>query len=724
MSTIHKINRRDFLKLGLGASAGLTLGFAVSSARSGMAGPGQAGDAAVGAAEFSPNAFLRIGEDNTVTVIAKHLEMGQGSYTGLATLVAEELDAAWEQVRVEGAPADAQKYNNLFWGPVQGTGGSTAMANSWEQMRKAGATARAMIVAAAAHAWGVDEAGVQVRDGVVSHAAGRKATLGELAAAAREEIPPEAVTLKQPSQFRLIGRSVSRKDTADKVNGRAVFTQDMQLPGMLTALVAHPPRFGAKVESFDDRAAKAVAGVEAVVAIPSGVAVVAKDFWSAKQGRDVLAIRWDESKAFTLGSEDIFEQYAELAAKPGAVARNEGEGLKALEGAGKIVTAEYRYPFLAHAAMEPMNCVARYQGDKAEVWNGGQIQTIDQARIAGVLGLEPDQVKLNTLYAGGSFGRRANPDSDYVLEAAHIAKALQGRPVKLVCTREDDTRAGWYRPINLHRLSAVLGPDGFPQAWHHRIVGQSIVKGTPFEGMIQNGIDPTSVEGAGNQPYRIPNQHVDLHSPELGVPIQWWRSVGSTHTAYSVETFIDRLAAEAGRDPVEYRLALLEDHPRHTAVLKLAAEKSAWSGNRSGDGKARGVAVHESFNSVVAMVADVSMRDGGGFRVDKVVIAVDCGIAVNPDVVRAQMEGGMGYGLAMVLGSEITLNDGRVAQSNFHDYQVPRMPDMPDVEVHILASTQPPTGVGEPATPVIAPAVANAIAAVTGVWHQRLPIRT
>ena len=723
MSTIHKINRRDFLKLGLGASAGLTLGFAVSSARSGMAGPGQAGDAAVGAAEFSPNAFLRIGEDNTVTVIAKHLEMGQGSYTGLATLVAEELDAAWEQVRVEGAPADAQKYNNLFWGPVQGTGGSTAMANSWEQMRKAGATAKAMIVAAAAHAWGVDEAGVQVRDGVVSHAAGRKATLGELAAAAREEIPPEAVTLKQPSQFRLIGRPVGRKDTADKVNGRAVFTQDVQLPGMLTALAAHPPRFGAKVESFDDRAAKAVAGVEAVVAIPSGVAVVAEDFWSAKQGRDVLAIHWDESEAFTLGSEDIFEQYAELAAKPGVVARNEGEGLKALERAEKIVTAEYRYPFLAHAAMEPMNCVAHYRGDKAEVWNGWQIQTIDQARIAGVLGLEPDQVKLNTLYAGGSFGRRANPDSDYILEAAHIAKALRGRPVKLVWTREDDTRAGWYRPINLHRLSAVLGPDGLPQAWHHRIVGQSIVKGTPFEGMIRNGVDPTSVEGAGNQPYLIPNQHVDLHSPELGVPVQWWRSVGSTHTAYSVETFIDRLAAEAGRDPVEYRLALLEDHPRHTAVLKLAAEKSAWSGNRSGDGKARGVAVHESFNSVVAMVADVSMRDGGGFRVDKVVIAVDCGIAVNPDVVRAQMEGGMGYGLAMVLGSEITLDGGRVAQSNFHDYQVPRMPDMPDVEVHILASTQPPTGVGEPATPVIAPAVANAIAAATGVWHQRLPIR-
>ena len=718
MSTIHKINRRDFLKLGLGTGAGLALGFTIASSR--------AGAAVDGPATFSPNAFLRIGEDHTVTVIAKHLEMGQGSHTGLATLVAEELDAAWEQVRVEGAPADAGKYNNLFWGPVQGTGGSNAIANSWEQMRKAGATARAMLVAAAAHAWGVDEQDIRIRDGVIGHAAsGQRAGFGDLAAAAGEEIPPEQVTLKRPSEFRLIGRSVERKDTADKINGRAVFTQDVQLPGMLTALTAHPPRFGAKLKRLDDAAARAVDGVEAVIAIPSGVAVAAKDFWSAKRGRDALKIQWDESAAFKQSSEDIFEQYAELAAQPGAVVRNEGGGLKALEGAGEVVTAEYRYPFLAHAAMEPMNCVVHHQGDRAEVWNGEQMQTLDQARVAGVLGLKPDRVKLNMLYAGGSFGRRANPDCDYIVEAAHIAKALPGRPVKLVWTREDDMRAGWYRPLNLHRLSAVLGPDGLPHAWHHRIVGQSVLKGTPFEGMLQNGIDPMSVEGAGNQPYRILNQHVDLHSPELGVPVQWWRSVGSTHTAYSVETFIDRLAAKADRDPVEYRLALLKDHPRHTAVLRLAADKAAWSGSRSGGGagKARGVAVHESFNSVVAMVADVSLFDGGGFRVDKVVIAVDCGIAVNPDVVRAQMEGGMGYGLAMALGSEITLDGGRVVQGNFHDYHVPRMPDMPDVDVHILASTNPPTGVGEPATPVIAPAVANAIAAATGVWHGQLPIR-
>lgn len=728
---MDKINRRDFLKLGLGGSAGLVIGMYLPGCgkqeSETQAGPGQAGSSAVVGAGFEPNAFLRINPDNTVTVISKHLEMGQGTYTGLATLVAEELDADWNQVKVEGAPAN-KKYNNLFWG-AQGTGGSTAIANSWEQMRKAGAAARSMIVEAAAASWGVPAGEVMVDKGVVSHTSGKSATLGELAElASQQEVPPdELLELKEPSQFKLIGRPVSRKDSDGKVNGTAQFTQDMQLPGMLTAVVAHPALFGATVKSYDDSQSKQVKGVEAVIRIPSGVAVVAKDFWSARQGRDALRIEWDESDAFKLGTDEILQQYAALADGDGIDAVNNGDADGVLNAADEVSSAEYRYPFLAHAALEPMNCVIHVQGDKAEVWNGVQVQTMDQGAVAKVLGIAPENVTLNMLYAGGSFGRRANPASDYILEAAHIAKGLnQPVPVKLVWTREDDTRAGWYRPINLHRIKATLDDEGMPRAWHHRIVGQSIMTGTAFAGMIQNDIDPTSVEGASNLPYAVPNIRVDLHSPTLGVPIQWWRSVGSTHTAYSVETFIDELATKAGKDPVDYRLALLKDHPRHANTLKLAADKAGWQGAavNSTEGKttARGVALHESFNSVVAMIADVSVTGDRQVSVDKVTIAVDCGIAVNPDIVKAQMEGGMGFGLGTVFtGGEITLDKGRVVQSNFHDYQVLRLPQMPDVEVHIVPSGNPPTGVGEPATPVIAPAIANAVAAATGKRHYKLP---
>ncbi|MDU9050777.1 MAG: xanthine dehydrogenase family protein molybdopterin-binding subunit [Candidatus Electrothrix sp. Rat3] len=722
MHAIRTIDRRDFLKLGLAAGAGLTLGFAVPE---GAVSTVQADGSPV-PMPFSPNAFLRIRTDNTVTVIAKHLEMGQGSHTGLATIIAEELDADWTQIKVEGAPADNKRYNNLLWGNMQGTGGSTAIANSWMQMREAGAAARAMLVNAAAEQWQVKAADIKVVNGTVSHGE-KSASLGELAEAAGKQQVPEKLKLKDPAQFQLIGKKIPRKDTSEKINGTAIFTQDVQLPDMLTAVVAHPPMFGATVKNVDDKAARAVVGVQDVIQIPSGVAVVAKDFWAAKTGRDALKIDWDESKAFKQGSENIFQQYAELADKPGAVARKDGDAAALLEKADNVVEAEYRYPFLAHAALEPLNCVIHYHGDSAEVWNGEQMQTGDQRALATLFGLKPDQVKINMLYAGGSFGRRANPKADYLLETAHIAKGLKKQvPVKLVWTREDDMRGGWYRPLNLHRIRAVLDKDGMPKVWHHRLVGQSIMSGTPLAAAIQGGVDPTSVEGANNQPYQIPNQLVELHSPELPVPIQWWRSVGSTHTAYTVETFIDELAAKAGKDPVEYRLALLKEHPRHSAVLKLAAEKAGWGNvpaSSTGDGKqkGRGVAVHKSFKSYVAMVADVTVENGT-FKVDKVVIAVDCGIAVNPDIIKAQMEGGMGFGLAMISGSEITLDKGRVQQSNFHDYQVLHLPDMPDVQVHIVPSPEAPTGVGEPATPVIAPAVANALAAATGKRHYNLPL--
>ena len=722
---IVNLSRRRFLVTGVAAGAGLTLGLLPAS-RAAMraSGPGIAGSGPAEAADFQPNAFLRIGRDDSVTVISKHLEMGQGTYTGMATLVAEELDAAWEQVRVEGAPADAKRYRNLYWGEAQGTGGSTAIANSWMQMRQAGAAARQMLIDAAAKQWQVDAAEIEVEAGVLRHSAsGRSARFGELADAAAGQPVPEEVLLKDPAEFRLIGQRLPRKDSPEKIDGRAVFTSDVQLPDMRVAVVAHPPRFGARVRGFDPTAAKAVAGVEQVVQIPSGVAVVARDFWSAKRGRDALKVDWDESDAFTLGSEEILQQYRALAAKPGAVARSEGDSSKALAQAAKLIEAEYSVPFLAHAAMEPMDCVARIDEGGCEIWNGEQMQTGDQHAIAGVLGIEPDKVRIHMLYAGGSFGRRANPDADYVLEAVHIAKSLpQGTPVKLIWTREDDMRAGYYRPLYLHRLRAGIDGKGRPVGWEQRIVGQSIVTGTAFESvMVKDGVDETSVEGAANLPYALPNLRVDLHSPKLPVPVLWWRSVGSTHTAFAVECFIDELAEAAGKDPVEFRRSLLAEHPRHLGVLNLAVEKAGW-GEPLGRNRGRGVAVHESFNSYVAQVAEVTVRRGV-IHVDRVVIAVDCGVPVNPDVIEAQMQGGMGFGLAAALVSELTLKDGRVEQSNFNDYLTLRIDQMPEVEVHILSSAEPPTGVGEPATPVIAPAVANAVYAATGQRLRSLPLR-
>jgi len=720
---IVNVSRRDFLKVG----TGLTLGLAAPGVFA-QAGPGQAGGKVVAASVFEPNAFVRIGTDNRVTVIVKHLEMGQGTYTGLPTLVAEELDADWGQIRVEGAPADAKRYNNLFWGPAQGTGGSTAIANSWEQLRKAGATARAMLVSAAAQRWGVQPDSLTVSRGTVLHkTSGRKASFGQLAADAAKLPVPAEVKLKDAKDFVYIGKRAPRTDSRAKSTGTAMFTQDVKLPGLLTAVVAHPPRFGAKVKSFDAAKAKAVKGVTDVVAIPQGVAVLAGDFWTAKKGRDALAVEWDETGAFKLGTAEIMAEYRKLARTPGLPARKDGDVNGALAGAAKTLEAAYEFPYLAHAAMEPMNCVVKLGANACEVWNGEQLQTGDQAAVAGIMGLKPEQVSLHMLYAGGSFGRRANPHSDYVVEAAAIAKAINGRaPVKLVWTREDDMRAGYYRPLNYHALKAGLDAQGNIVAWHHRIVGQSILTGTAFEGaMVKNGIDATSVEGASTLPYAIANLGVELHSPKMGVPVQWWRSVGSTHTAFSTETFLDELAAAGGKDPYELRRALLAKHPRHKGVLELAAQRAGWGkplAQAKGAQRGRGIAVHESFNTFVAQVAEVTVRDGK-LKVDRVVCAVDCGVAVNPAVIRAQMESGIAYGLTAALYGAITLKDGAVEQSNFHDYAPLRMNEMPRVEVHIVPSEEKPSGVGEPATPVIAPAVANAVFAATGKRVRSLPIK-
>ena len=717
---IENESRRRFLQAGLGLTLGIYL-----APRVVFAGVGEDPHAEA----FEPNAFVRIDTDNTVTVISKHLEMGEGTYTGLSTLVAEELDAAWEQVRVEGAPADATRYANLFLGS-QLTGGSTAIANSFEQMRRAGATARAMLVAAAAQRWHVPADTISVRQGMVVHAGTKhKATFGDLAVAAAKLPVPEHVTLKDPKQFIYIGKRFPRKDTSAKINGSAIFTQDIKLPGMLVAVVAHPPLFGAKVKSFDAQRAKAVRGVADVVAIPSGVAVLAPDFWTAKKGRDMLSVDWDESGALRLGTNEILAQFRELAATPGAVARSDGNAGQAVAQAAKHLEADYEFPYLAHAPMEPLNCVVKLGADGCEIWNGEQSQTSDQHAVAAVLGIKPEQVKINMLYAGGSYGRRASKDNDYVVEAVHIARAINGRaPVKLVWTREDDMRAGHYRPMYLHRMACGLDDKGTLVAWQHRIVGQSIMAGTGFESrMVKNGVDATSVEGAHNLPYAIQNVMVDLHSPTLQVPVQWWRSVGSSHTAFAVETFLDAAAHAAGQDPLQFRRALLAKHPRHLGVLDLAARKAGWgtplAGTKAGERRGRGIALHKSFNTYVAQVAEVTVRPGGRFTVDRVVCAVDCGIGVNPDVIRAQMEGGIGFGLSAALYGEITLRDGEVEQSNFPAYPVVRMREMPRVDVHIVESQEKPTGVGEPGVPPIAPAVANALFAATGQRLHKLPLR-
>ncbi|HLQ07979.1 MAG TPA: xanthine dehydrogenase family protein molybdopterin-binding subunit [Steroidobacteraceae bacterium] len=715
-----EMTRRQFLRLTTLAGSGLTLGILMPGCGTG---PGGAG-AASGPLAMP---FLRIAPDNTVTVICKHLEAGQGVWTGLPAIVAEELDASWEQMRVESAPARVPMYGNLaMGGKVQLTGGSTAVANSWQQLREAGATARAMLVAAAAKAWGVPAGEIKVSEGVVSHAgAARKATFGELAGLAAKEPVPTQVTLKDPGTFKIIGREkLPRLDARAKSTGKQQFAIDVMLPGMMTAVVMRPPRFGAKVISFDASKAKALPGVVDVVQIPRGVAVVGRDMWSARKGREALSVTWDESGAEKRGTAELMKQYRALArGKEAVTVVQAGDVEAALAHAAKRVEGEFEFPYLAHAPMEPLTAVCSLSPEKCEIWAGCQFHTVDQANAAAAVGLKPEQVTINTLAAGGTFGRRANPESDYISEVASIAKATGGKyPVRLIWTREDDITGGRYRPLNYHRVTAAIGKDG-KVAYRQRVVGQSIIIGTPFEAMmVKNGVDPTAVGGSAAEQYDLADAHISWSQPQVGVPVLWWRSVENTHMAFSKEVMIDELAHAAGQDPVAFRLALLGKHPRHIGALKLAAEKAGWDAPFPKEkGRGRGVAVHESFGSVVAQVAEVTVK-ADKITVDRVVCAVDCGIAVTPDVIRAQMQSGIGYGLSAALHGKITLTDGHVDQTNFHQYQVLRINDMPRViEVHIVPSTNPPSGVGEPGTPPIAPAVANAVRAATGIRLHTLP---
>jgi len=668
-------------------------------------------------------AFVKIAPDGAVTLVCKHIEFGQGTHAGLAAIVAEELDADWSKVAWEHAPANAKLYANGGLG-AQLTGGSTAINNSWDQLRKAGAAARAMFVQAAANRWNVPAGEVTVKDSVLTHAAsGQSADFAALLADAANVTPPAEPTLKDPAQFTLIGTDrVRRKDSLAKSTGQTRFTMDVQAENLLVAMVAHPPRFGAKVASFDATAAKAVPGVVEVYEIPTGVAVVAETTWAAKQGRDALTVNWDEAKAETRSSAAIAERFRDLAAGSATLARGEEwqgfetKGDVAAQAGGQALEVAYDFPYLAHATMEPMNCVAQVDGNKARLTFASQGPTLDQLNVAKVVANLPGAIEIETLPAGGSFGRRANFQSDFVVECVQIARKVGGnRPVKLVWTREDDMAAGYYRPLVHHRVRVTTDTDGYPNTWTHRIVTQSIMKGAPFGG---GGVDETAVEGAKGSPYLKATPHVDaqLLTPDAGVPVLWWRSVGATHTAYVMEHTIEQLARRAGQDSVAYRRALYEKAgaKRHLAVLDLAAEKAGW-GEPAPEGWTRGVAVHESFGSVVAQVAEVKMENGEP-RVGRVVTAIDCGTAISPDQIAAQMEGGTCYGLSAALYGQVTLTEGRVDQTNFDTYRVLRHNEAPRVETYIVA--QPagthPTGVGEPGTPVIGPAVANALLALTG----------
>ena len=671
-----------------------------------------------------PNAFVRVNADNTITVVVKHLDKGQGVATGLSTIVAEELDADWSQMRSEFAPAQAPLYANRAFG-MQGTGGSSSINNSWDELRYSGAAVKVMLVGAAAAGWKVDPSELTVEKGVVYHRkTGRHASFGSLAAKASTQPVPEDVTLKTPDQFTLIGNAkLHRLDSVDKTTGKAQYTLDVRRPGLVRAVIARSPKFGGTVKSFDAHAAKAIKGVVDVVEVPAGVAVLAKDTWTAFKARKALVIEWDYSAAETRSSDAIWAEYKGLAAQPGLVANSQGDVSAAFASATKVVEAEFEFPFLAHAPMEPLDAVIEFGKDGGvDIWAGSQFQTVEQGVAAGILGLKPEQVRIHTQWAGGSFGRRANPAADYIAEAATIAKATHGKyPVQLVWSREDDIQGGRYRPMYFHKMRAGLDAAGKPIAWEHRIVGQSIIAGSPFEKfMVKNGVDATSVEGAANQPYTIPNVQVELHTTKSPITVLWWRSVGHSHTAFAVESFIDQLAHAAGQDPLAYRLALLDGQPRLATVLKLAADKAGW-GSPLPAGVARGIAVAESFNSAVAQVAEVRLGTDGSIKVERVVCAVDCGIAVNPDVVKAHMEGGIGYGLGALLHGAITLTDGVVDQTNFDGFVPLRLPEMPVVEVHILPSNNHPTGVGEPGVPPIGPAVANAVFALTGKPLSKLP---
>jgi isoquinoline 1-oxidoreductase beta subunit len=711
MPTIETVNRRDFLKKSAAGSAGLVIGFYLPGKYEALAGvPPKEGTAI--------NAWVRIVADDSVTLQIDKSEMGQGISTALVMILAEELDLDWKKIQTEFAPAAPQYFNPIFG--MQGTGGSSSIRGSWEPLAKAGAAAREMLVATAAKRWGVlPDACHTEKSAVVNTATGKRLGYGSLVAEAAELPVPATPKRKEAKDYQIVGKPTKRIDSAVKVNGVAAFGIDVRQPKMLHAVVARCPVFGGKVKSFDGSKAKAVRGVKNVVEISTGVAVLAENTWSAMEGRRALSILWDEGPNGKNSSEVIRKLYQERLEQGGAIARKEGDVDAALRGASKKIEAVYEVPFLAHATMEPMNCTADVRADGCDVYAPTQFQTVNQLTAAKVAGLKPEQVRIHTTYLGGGFGRRA--EEDFLIEAVELSKAMS-LPVQVTWSREDDMQADYYRPAVMVRLTAGLDGSGKAVAWKSRIVAPSIMSRF-FPGSVKNGIDETAVEGIATLKYGVPNFLVDYVMTDPGVPVGFWRSVGCSHNGYFAECFVDEMARAAGKDPLEFRREMLAKEPRPLGVLNLAAEKAGW-GKALPAGRYRGIAMVESFSSFVAQVAEISLdRKGGTVQVHKVVAAVDCGRYVNPETIRAQIEGAILYGLTAALKGEITIANGRVEQSNFNDYDMVRINEAPVVEVHIVESKDGPGGIGEPGTPPIAPAVCNAIFSATGKPVRRLPIK-
>lgn len=715
--------RRSFLKLA--GAGGLALGAFPHFAAAQSTTAGQ-GAGALNPTQ-QPSAFVHIAPNSEVTVTVNRLEFGQGVQTALPMILAEELDADWGLVRSRHGSNDPAHADPIFG--IHLTGGSHSIKNSFTQYRELGARARAMLLGAAAARWKVDVATLRTQAGTVLGPNGRKLGYGELAEAAMALPVPEKVTLKDPKEFRIIGRPTGRLDARAKSSGRQDFGIDVRLPGQLTAVVARAPVFGARLASVNDSAARAVKGVKAVLRVPldrgaEGVAVVANGYWPALQGRDALKLQWDASAVEKVDSERQLAQYRELAGRPGP--RQFDADMAPLATAPRQLEAEFVFPYLAHAAMEPLNCTVALAEGRAEVWTGSQCPGLDAGAVARVLGLKPEQVVVHVQMAGGGFGRRFSSSSDFVVEACEIAKAVRAAgmnaPVRTIWSREDDMRGGYYRPMHLHRARVGFDERGTVLAWDHVIVGQSVTSGSVFEQFqVKNGIDATATEGM-RDPYPLP-MRLTVHHPKLNVPVLWWRSVGSTHTAFVMETLIDEIARATNQDPVAYRMQLFGDkHPRHRAALQLAVDKSGYGKTPLQAERAWGVAVHESFSSVVAYVVEASVQQGRRPVLHRVAAGVHCNLAVNPRSVEAQVQGAAVMGLSMCLpGAAITLKDGEVQQSNFGDFTVARITDMPEFDVHIVPSAEPPTGMGEPGLPPLAPAFANAIARLTGRPIRRLP---
>jgi isoquinoline 1-oxidoreductase subunit beta len=700
-------SRRDFLKASALAGGGLVIGFTL---------PGASRLAEAAGKEARMSAYLRIAPNNDVVVVCGLSEMGQGVHTAIPMLVAEELDCDWARVRVEQAGVD-QAFANPIFG-MQATGGSTSVRGHWEPMRKAGAAARAMLIAAAAETWKVDAADCDTEKGAVVHKSGKTLSYGALAEKAATLTPPKEVKLKDPSRFTLLGKSgTKRLDSAAKSTGKAKYGLDVYLPGMLTAVIAYPPVPGGKAVSVNDAKAKAIRGVRQVVQIPAGVAVLADGYWAARLGREALEIQWDHGANASLSSEGISKTLSAGAAAGGAVGRNEGDAKAAAPA--KRIEAEYEAPYLSHSCMEPLNCTAWVKNGEVEIWAGTQSQGPAQGILSQVAGVAPGKVKVNTMYLGGGFGRRFAPDP--VIGATVLSK-ITGKPVKLVYSREDDTRGYFYRPASVTRMTGGLDANGSAVLFTASVASPSIMEGSHFMKLPADGVDEFGVEGIRDCPYDIPNLRIEYSRQEPGnLQVWFWRSVGHSQNSFFLESFIDEMAHEAGKDPFEFRRALLAKQPRYKGALELAAEKAGW-GKPLPAGVHRGIAVVFSFGSWCAQVAEVSVAADGTPKVHRVVAAVDCGMTVNPDIVKRQIESAVVYGLTAALYGKITFKDGQVQQSNFHDYRMLRMNEMPKVEVYIVPSKEAPGGIGEPGTPPIAPAVANAIFAATGKRIRKLPI--